>query len=81
MTRLNYSAPAELYLGTSPAAAAEQGPRLFRTAARAIRFAVEHAAPISLRGARLVTSTGTFSGPELRARHRHPSYPLQRARN
>jgi hypothetical protein len=81
MTHLNYLAPAELYLGTTAAAASEQGPRAFRTAAHAIRFAVEHAAPVSLHGARLVTPAGIFSGAELKTLHRDPNYPLPRTRN
>lgn len=81
MTHLNYLAPAELYLGSDWETASAQGPRSFRTAAHAIRFAVEHAAPVSLHGARLVTRAGIFTGADLKRLHRDPHYPLPRTRN
>ena len=77
-TQLNYLAPAELYLGSTWATAQAQGPRPFRTAAQAIRFAVEHAAPVSLHGAILVSGGATFSGADLRRLHRSADYPLPR---
>lgn len=78
MIHTDYLAPAELYLGSDRASAMAQGPRQFRTAAKAIRFAVEHAAPVSLKGARLVVGSASFSGPELRALHSSADYPLPR---
>ncbi|WIY51820.1 hypothetical protein O9Z70_10015 [Devosia sp. YIM 151766] len=47
------NAPADLFLGSDAATAFAQGPRHFRSAAKAVRFAMEHAAPVSLRGAML----------------------------
>lgn len=46
-------APSALYLGCDRETALSLGPKYFRTAAKAIRFAMEQAAPVSLRGALL----------------------------
>lgn len=81
MTQSNYLARAELYLGRDWASAAAQGPRHFRTAAGALRFALEHAAPVSLRGARLETAGRSFSGGELVVLYRSADYPLPRKRS
>jgi hypothetical protein len=78
MTHSNYLARAELYLGSDRATAFAQGPRSFRTAANAIRFAVEHAAPVSLRGATLVIGDESFSGDDLIRLHRSADFPLPR---
>ncbi|MEO8756294.1 MAG: hypothetical protein ABI398_00885 [Devosia sp.] len=78
MTQSNYQARAELYLGSDRATAFAQGPRSFRTAAQAIRFAVEEAAPVSLRGASLLVGDEIFSGDDLRRLHRSPDFPLPR---
>jgi len=78
MTHTDYLAQADLYLGRDWATAAAQGPRGFRTAARALRFAFEHAAPVSPRGARLKIGKRSFAGAELAELYRHPAYPLPR---
>jgi hypothetical protein len=78
MTHTDYLARAELYLGSDQHTAFAQGPRSFRTAAQAIRFAVEHAAPVSLHGARLVIGKESFSGDDLIRLHRSPDFPLPR---
>jgi hypothetical protein len=78
MTSLNFQAPAELYLGSAWSTARAQGPRAFATAAKAIRFALEEAAPVSLRGARLQLEGRTYSGEEMRSLYRSQSYPLVR---
>jgi hypothetical protein len=78
MTHLNYQAPAELYLGRDWISAEAQGPRTFRTAANAIRFALEEAAPVSLHGARLKLGDTEFSGDELKELYRRADYPLPR---
>jgi hypothetical protein len=65
MTQINFHAPAELFLGSDRATALAQGPRAFRTAAQALRFAHEHAAPVSLRGASLRIGEQNFAGEEL----------------
>ena len=79
MKHSEYLSPAELYLGSDAATALAQGPRNFRTALQALRFAVEHAAPVSLRGARLKVGDHEFTGRELKALHRNAS--LQRPVN
>ena len=78
MTHSDYLARAELYLGSDRATAFAQGPRSFRTAAQAIRFAVEEAAPVSLRGAKLVIGDESFSGADLLRLHSSPDFPLPR---
>ena len=65
MTYPDFHAGAELYLGSDRQTATAQGPRAFRTAAHAIRFALEEAAPVSLRGAQLTIGERSFSGGEL----------------
>ena len=69
MKLTDYLAPAALYLGSDHATALAQGPRNFSTAAKAISFAMEHAAPVSLRGARLVIGKRQFNGAQLKAMH------------
>jgi hypothetical protein len=80
MIHSDYSSRAELYLGSTNDAALAQGPRSFSTAANAIRFAVEEAAPVSLHGARLIIGDTVFSGADLIELHRSPDYPLPRRR-
>ena len=80
MTYPDFQAPAELYLGRDWPTAAAQGSRIFATAAKAIRFAIEEAAPVSLHGARLLIGTASFSGEELVRLYRSASYPLPRKR-
>jgi hypothetical protein len=78
MTHSDYLARAELYLGRDWETASAQGPRGFPTAATALRFAFEHAAPVSLRGARLRIGDKTFAGEQLAALYRGHDYPLPR---
>ena len=78
MTYLDYQARAELYLGRDRQSAAAQGSRRFSTAAKAIRFAIEEAAPVSLHGAWLQTSSAVFSGDELIWLYHSQNYPLPR---
>ena len=77
MNLFDYSAPAELYLGSDRQTAIAQGPRTFRSVANALRFAFEHAAPVSLNGALLTAGGRTFSGPGLAELYRAAGYPLQ----
>jgi len=56
---------AQLYLGRDWQTALSLGPRRFSSVAKALRFAFEHAAPISLRGARLLVGESTFTGDDL----------------
>ena len=81
MTFPNYHARAELYLGSDRPTAMAQGGRTFATAAQAIRFAVEEAAPVSLHGAMLKVGGTTYAGADLAALYRNPAFPLPRKRS
>ena len=78
MTHFIFQAPAELFLGSDWHAAAAQGPRAFRTAAQALRFAHEEAAPVSLKGASLVVGDKTYSNDEMMWLYRSLDYPFPR---
>jgi hypothetical protein len=78
MTHIDFNARAELYLGSDRNTALEQGPRMFRTMAQALRFAFEQAAPVSLRGASLQAGGQTYSTEELPKLYRSPDYPFAR---
>jgi hypothetical protein len=78
MTDQNYLAAAELYLGSSWRSANALGPRTFRTVAAALRFALEEAAPVSLRGARLKIGGRTFKRPAMLQLYESATYPLAR---
>jgi len=62
MTKGFFSLPAELFLGSDRSTALAAGPRHFTTSAKALRFALEQAAPVSLRGARLRVGSHSY-GP------------------
>lgn len=70
VTTIHLDAPGDLFLGSDVESAQAQGPRRFRTAANAIRFAMEHAAPVSLRGATLNVRGITLSATQIRSLHR-----------
>jgi hypothetical protein len=74
----DFHARAELYLGSDRQTAIAQGARSFATAAQAIRFAFEEAAPVSLHGAMLIVGGATYAGDELAALYRSPAFPLAR---
>jgi len=78
MTFQDYHARAELYLGSDRHTAIAQGGRSFATAAQAIRFAFEEAAPVSLHGAMLTIGDATFAGDDLAALYRDAGFPLPR---
>ena len=78
MTKTDYTKPADLYLGTDWTYAHEQGPRHFRTAAHAIRFALEEAAPVSLRGALLRIGKQSLRRAGIEALYYAPEFPLPR---
>ena len=78
MTFPNYHARAELYLGSDRSTAMAQGGRSFATAAQAIRFAFEEAAPVSLHGAMLSIGGATYAGADLAALYRSAEFPLPR---
>ena len=77
MTYLDDATSAQLYLGSDWQTAAAHGPRHFRSVRKALRFAFEHAAPVSLRGARLLVAGRSFAGDDLarlnRLRVAHPA--------
>jgi hypothetical protein len=78
MTNQDFMAAAELYLGSDRQNAMAQGPRAFGSAAKALRFAIEEAAPVSLRGARLTISGKTFARADMLALYNSRRYPLAR---
>jgi hypothetical protein len=78
MTHHDYLARADLYLGRDQQTADAQGPRGFPTAANALRFALEEAAPVSLRGAKLRIGERVYRGSELISLYRSRHYPLAR---
>jgi hypothetical protein len=63
------NAPGELFLGSDAATALALGSRHFRSAAKAVRFAMEQAAPVSLRGARLKIGDRTLGPAQIRKLH------------
>lgn len=78
MTNQDYLAAAELYLGSDHQSARAEGPRAFASAAKALRFAIEEAAPVSLRGARLHVGARTFARADMLALYGSERYPLTR---
>ena len=64
------TAPGELFLGSDTATAVAQGARHFGSAAKAIRFAMEQAAPVSLHGAMLRVDGHTLGARQIRRLHR-----------
>ena len=78
MIQFDFQAPAALYLGSDWHAAVAQGPRTFRTAAQALRFAIEEAAPVSLKGASLELEGKRHSNDQMMWLYRSPDYPLPR---
>ena len=78
MTRFDFNARARLYLGRDRATALAQGAKAYNTAAEAIRFAMEEAAPVSLHGALLVVGNEGYSGAHIRTLYASSTYPLKR---
>lgn len=78
MTNQDFLVAAELYLGSDRQSALAQGPRAFGSAAKALRFAIEEAAPVSLRGARLDVGSKTFARADMLALYNSRRYPLAR---
>src|SRR5690554_4469324 len=78
MTRFDFNTRARLYLGRDRATALAQGAKTFRSAAEAIRFATEEAAPVSLHGALLVVGNEGYSGARIKALYASGNYPLRR---
>jgi hypothetical protein len=78
MTNQDFLAAAELYLGSDRRSASAHGPRAFGSAAKALRFAIEEAAPVSLRGARLRIGQKIFARADMLALYHSRRYPLAR---
>ncbi|RDE08235.1 hypothetical protein [Pelagibacterium lacus] len=78
MNTLNFNAEAALYLGSNPVSARREGARRFPTAAKAIRFAMEEAAPVSLRGARMVVGNHSYGPGDVKRFYNADGYPLMR---
>ncbi len=78
MNTQDFLAAAELYLGSDRQSAVAQGPRAFSTAAKALRFAIEEAAPVSLRGARLLIGGRSFAKNDMVALYNSRHDPLDR---
>jgi hypothetical protein len=78
MTNYPFHAHARLYLGRDWKTATAHGPRAVRTAAQAIRFAMEDAAPVSLRGARLEVDDRTYTGSDIKDLYWRQDFPLAR---
>ena len=78
MTQFDFQAPAALFLGSDWHAAAAQGSRAFRTAAQALCFAMEEAAPVSLKGASLQVNGQRYSNHEMIWLYRSQDYPRSR---
>lgn len=71
-TRMNthiLNSPSELFLGSDVATALAQGARRFSSAAKAVRFAMEQAAPVSLHGAMLKIDGQTLGPDQIRSLH------------
>lgn len=77
MTSIEMNARAALYLGSDWRNAKQEGARVFPTAAQAVRFAMEEAAPVSLRGARMVVGDRSYAGNDIAALYRGSSYPFR----
>jgi hypothetical protein len=81
MTDFNYEMPGEFYSrrnqGMKPTGLTYQR---FRTAAEAIRFAIEALPSAAFAGCMLEAGGERFGAKELRALYASPRYPLQRAK-
>ena len=77
MTTIDMNARAALYLGSDWSNAQQEGARMFPTAAQAVRFAMEEAAPVSLRGARIIVGNRSFAGDDIVNLYRSSAYPFR----
>jgi hypothetical protein len=78
MKTIDFNAEASLYLGRDWRTALAQGSRRFPSAAKAIRFALEEAPPVSLHGARMIVDGRTYSPDDLQKFYGDRAYPLHR---
>jgi len=81
MATVNYNAEAELF--PPRRRSSSRGPggyKRFKSAAEAIRFAMEELSPELLLGAYLEVEEDRFDGPAIRQLYESEAYPLQRHR-
>jgi hypothetical protein len=79
MTPFDYDAPAELFTAKRKGGARPPlGYRRFRTAAEAIRFAIEDLSSVGTLGAWLQVGDERFDGDRIRKLYESSDYPLRR---
>lgn len=79
MTRINYSAPAELFPGKNSKQARSFGYKRFNSAAEAVRFAIEDMPATLLRGSQLEVDEARYDGAQILDLYRADTFPLDRA--
>ncbi|MFC3703226.1 hypothetical protein ACFOOL_00475 [Devosia honganensis] len=79
MNRIDYTAPAELFPGKNAKATRRIGYRRFKSAAEAVRFAVEDMPAVLLRGAYLEVKEERFDGTQILNLYNAENFPLERA--
>lgn len=79
MSRFNYSATAELFPSRNGRRSSMMNYKRFKTAAEAVRYAIEDMPEILLRGSLLEVDEQRFSGEQIRDLYSAESFPLPRA--
>jgi hypothetical protein len=78
VTAFDYKAPAELYATASKSGKRPMRYTRFKSAAEAIKYAIEELPPELLLGSTLEINEERFDGPGIRALYDSASYPLRR---